>query len=643
LPAVLPAQAEAPVQSRFRVGLDLFCERAILGCVILCILWGPVAFGAVPELSFIPIQGLTVLALALWVVRIWAVKPYRMLWGPMCWGALVFLLYALVRCNIVLLEYPARMELTHVIVYASLFFVVLNNLTRRESAAIVVICLMVLALALSWHAVYQFATKATSVWGVPRKGQYLHRGTATYLNPNHLAGLLGLTLAFTISYTLMSRFNVTAKVFFVYCALSMLAGIAATVSRGGLLATGAMLLLFCLILLTQRGFWLFALAGLIGLMALGYAAVEEFPSIQKRFDEATKGGTVDDIRADYWRAAIHVFEDHPLWGAGPAHFDWEFARYRAPIAQLRPVYAHNDYLNTLADWGAAGLAVIAGACGLLFYGAWKTWPALRQVDPGNGELQKSDKSAFLIGACMGIAMILFHSFVDFNMHVPANAIIVVILMALITGYWRFATERAWKSPPVAGKIVLTMLLLASGTFLAVAGVRNGQEAFWQHRSEDEKATFADRLTGLEKAWEVEPSNYANAYNLAEYYRVSSLDGKPGYEAETKKAMTLYEKSMALNPLDAFVPLRYGMCLDWLGKTNEAGPWFDRAAKLDPINYHIIYYCGRHFVELGDYKTAEEWFDRSLSIQWNDLADFARWDMKQRLADPNGLYQKRTAK
>ncbi len=35
-------------------------------------------------------------------------------------------------------------------------------------------------------------------------------------------------------------------------------------------------------------------------------------------------------------------------------------------------------------------------------------------------------------------------------------------------------------------------------------------------------------------------------------------------------MGLYAKSMALNPLDAFVPLRYGMCLDWLGQTNEAG-------------------------------------------------------------------------
>ena len=83
------------------------------------------------------------------------------------------------------------------------------------------------------------------------------------------------------------------------------------------------------------------------------------------------------MRADYWPAAIEIFKDCiRCGGQGPGHFDSEFARYRPPTVQIRPVYVHNDYLNTLCEWGATGLAIIVAACALLYYGALKTWPAI---------------------------------------------------------------------------------------------------------------------------------------------------------------------------------------------------------------------------------------------------------------------------
>ena len=161
-------------------------------------------------------------------------------------------------------------------------------------------------------------------------------------------------------------------------------------------------------------------------------------------------------------------------GGGPGHFDSEFARYRPLAVQVRPVYAHNDYLNTLAEWGATGLAIIAAACALLYYGALKTWPALRQADLEAGATQKSDRSAFLMGACMGLLAVLFHSVVDFNMHVPANAVIAVTLMALISAQWRFATERFWKNPRCLGKVLLTVTMVAAMAWLAAQGAQGAR-------------------------------------------------------------------------------------------------------------------------------------------------------------------------
>jgi O-antigen ligase len=639
LSAAQQAKMEAPAQSRRQAQLDVFCERGILVVVVLILLWGPLAFGGIPAPAFLVIQGLTILALVLWGVRIWVQRPFRLLWPPICWAVFVFVLYALVRCRLVVLEYVARQELIQVIVYASLFFIIINNLHRRESATVIALCLIALGMVLSWDAVFQFATNHARVWGFARREQFIGRGGGTYINPDHLAGFLGMTIPLALSYTLMSRLSHTMKVLLAYCAVAMLAGIGVSLSRGGIIAAGATLVVFCLVLLFQRGYWLPALGILVGFLALGIAFGEEFESVQKRFEGSFKSGRLVDDRVMYWSAATHIFKDHPMWGGGPGHFDSEFARYRPPAVQTRPVYVHNDYLNTLCEWGVTGMAIIAAVCGLLYYGALKTWPALGQADPEHGGSQTGDRAAFLMGACMGLLALLFHSVVDFNMHVPANAVIAVTLMALISAQWRFATERFWKNPRHLGKILLTATLAAAIAWLAAQGTRRGREAFWLRRAADETASVNDRVAGLEKACEAEPANYENSYNMGEYYRIASQQGNPGYEEQARQAMKWYAKSMASNPLDGYVPMRYGICLDWLGETNRAGAYFDLAEKLDPNNHQMAFFEARHCVELGDYPAAKRWFQHSLDLGWSEVAQGSLDLLNDRMADRYGLYKK----
>ena len=129
------------------------------------------------------------------------------------------------------------------------------------------------------------------------------------------------------------------------------------------------------------------------------------------------------------------------------------------------------------------------------------------------------------------------------------------------------------------------------------------------------------------------------YNLGEYYRLLSLEGNPGYQVQARQALQWYGKSMASNPLDAFVPMRYGMCLDWLGETNEASSYFDLAEKLDPNNARVAFFVGRHSMELGDYPAAQHWFQRSLDLDWEEPAFWSLNMLKDRLADRSGLYKK----
>ena len=85
-----------------------------------------------------------------------------------------------------------------------------------------------------------------------------------------------------------------------------------------------------------------------------------------------------------------------------------------------------------------------------------------------------------------------------------------------------------------------------------------------------------------------------------------LAGGDDFGVLATNAMTWYERAMRANPHDANSPLRYGMCLDWLGRQAEAQPWFDRAAELDPNGYYTVAHVGWHYVQLEDFAAARPW-------------------------------------
>ena len=150
---------------------------------------------------------------------------------------------------------------------------------------------------------------------------------------------------------------------------------------------------------------------------------------------------------------------------GRRHYDYRFRQYRPADVQLRPGWAHNDYLNALAEWGVVGTALVASAWVLLGLGVLKTWPVVRGTPSDLGGGRNSNKFAFVLGASVGLAAILVHSVVDFNMHIPANAILAITLMALLSSCLRFATERYWVTVEAWGKALASAVVLAGVVYL----------------------------------------------------------------------------------------------------------------------------------------------------------------------------------
>lgn len=608
---------------------DKWCERGILGLVLGILVFAPLALGAVGTVAFLVVQVMVMGVMLLWGVRLWVGERAKLLWPPISWAVLAFALYAIGRYATADIEYLARQEMIRVLVYTFLFFAVLNNLHRQETTTVVALTLIFLGMCTAAYAVYQFATGSDYVWNLVKP--YPKRGSGTYICPNHLGGLLEMLFPLALAYTVLGRMKPVLRVVVGYAALVIVAGIVATVSRGTWLGTAAALFLLFGILAFLRRYRIPALALLGLLLVAGVVFMpRQFAFRQRALKLTTTEGRVDDdLRFSMWAPAFRMWRDHPWWGIGPAHFDARFPQYRPEQVQLRPLRAHNDYLNTLADWGLAGAGLVAAAWALAAAGVLKTWGHVRRADTDLGRKRGSNKLAFVLGASAGLVAILCHSVVDFNMHIPANAMVAVTLLALLSGHLRFATEAHWVGARAWMKTAICVALAAGMAYFALKGAQAAHEHAWLTRARRAQAFSTAQVELLKRANLADSQNYETAYRIGEALRRQSQEGGETYDGIegvnygvlAGEAMEWFKRAMELNPWHHQSRLGYGWTLDWLGRKEEAAQYFETARRLDPNGYYTMNYIGLHHVEAGNLAAARMLFERSLRLEWtaNDTA------------------------
>ena len=130
-------------------------------------------------------------------------------------------------------------------------------------------------------------------------------------------------------------------------------------------------------------------------------------------------------RLSVWGEGINVVRAYPLVGAGLGGFESAFLKYKVAEGQFIVDYAHNDYLQGLAELGIAGFAMVA-----LFIGSVVVRSARMALGTADSSSSADSPEGMPIGsaetrwaglACLAaVVAILIHSAVDFNLYVPAN-------------------------------------------------------------------------------------------------------------------------------------------------------------------------------------------------------------------------------
>ncbi len=140
-------------------------------------------------------------------------------------------------------------------------------------------------------------------------------------------------------------------------------------------------------------------------------------------------------RTQQWHVAWKDVRAHPVVGSGAGTFEAVWSRNRPNTSKVRD--AHNLYLETLAELGAPGLLLLAGALVLPFVGITRR----RDLFAGAGAY-----AAFVV-----------HAAVDWDWEIPA-----VTLAALLCG----AALLAGRAPPLrlSARRAIFVVALALGAF-----------------------------------------------------------------------------------------------------------------------------------------------------------------------------------
>ena len=333
--------------------------------------------------------------------------------------------------------YATKIELLKWIAYFALVFLAVESFrsaAQLETLSIFLVSLgfVVALLAIAQH--YTFNGKL--YWFVPLPQSSEPFGP--FVDRDHFAGFVELTaplgLAMLFNGTLRGEKAALVALFTaVPVAALVLCG-----SRGGI-AGFAFAILFLSLISRRRNIGIQQLFAFASLMILCGAFVFWFgaSAMMQRFETLTANSISRDQRVSMDRDTWRIFLDHYSTGTGLGTLETVFPRYETNYAGRVVDHAHNDYLELLAETG-----VIGGFLGLAFI------VLLFRQGLANLNLRKcqSDR-AFYVGALAACTALLAHSFVDFNLHVPANALLFLLLATLASADTRL--RNPW-SAEVAG-------------------------------------------------------------------------------------------------------------------------------------------------------------------------------------------------
>jgi O-antigen ligase len=387
------------------------------------IVFGIAAHGAVENWAQAVLESGAALLFIAWAVRQYFSKR-EMVLSPLLLPLIALSLLALGQLVFrgTVSPYDTRLDLQLLLTYAILLFLATQLFRTADDWRGFVWFIMFFGFLVAIFGILQHLTFNGKLYWF-REMRFGGIPFGPYVNRNHFAGFAELVIPIALVPLVLGKVRRERRFAVSVFALLPIVALFLAASRGGIVSFAAEIGVLALLLALRRAGGRHVLAGgvvlLLAFMLVSWLGVrqilERFSSMQSL--EVT-GGKRASMRHDSWR----IFRDHPWTGTGLGTLPIIFPAYESLYDAKFVNHAHNDYLEMLADTGLIGALCCASFLGLLFFSSLK-------------QLLVTDKSfaaALRLSGLVACCGFLVHSLVDFNLHMPGNALLFFLMAHLAT-------------------------------------------------------------------------------------------------------------------------------------------------------------------------------------------------------------------
>lgn len=405
------------------------------------LLFGPLAFGAVEPWAIFVLQFVSVGVTALWFLRQIRTGYITLRWNPIFLPMCAFAALNIVQCVSGLSGYVhvTRSALLLNISYALVCFLLTQVLDRTTHLRRLGVIFAIYGSGVALFAVLQNLSSPTKLYWLrtPRFGGWIY---GPYVNHNHYAGLMEMLTPIPLVFA-FSRYAHGRKKWLAVCAAAFMgASVFLSGSRGGMAALALEMVIFFWLLFRERTrnrvTLLVGAFFLVTVVSILYTGGSEVSLRVSTLADLKHPDVSADMRLKIAGDTLRMFRAHPFMGWGVGTFADIYPQFRSFYTEAFVNAAHNDYLQALAETGLAGFAILL----------WLLFTAIRSALRKTKNWPSDVNGIASLAALLGICGILMHSAVDFNLEIPANAMLFYTLCTIAAFDSRFRNLRREHRP-----------------------------------------------------------------------------------------------------------------------------------------------------------------------------------------------------
>jgi tetratricopeptide (TPR) repeat protein len=593
------------------------CNYIIEVGIILLIVLTPIYYGSV-DLEAITLIELTILfMLFVWGIGMLAQGNIVFRKTPLDIVILLFCAYCVISTLFFSKYlYASYMGLSLVLCISALYFIIVNNIRTKNQLIRLLVVIFIIGFA---HAFSHLIQNATGL---------LRASTGTMLNVgNHFAGYIVIIIPLAVAISFVVE-DIGKRILLIFASVIMSSAMAFSLIAGAMLAFILSLVLVAVLFASSENTRKKSsiLGGVVICLIViifwfGYKPVFQELLTITNLEAGSPAG-----RLSLWKSTLAMFADNPITGTGLNTFDFIYPQYRLPDLYRQAVYAHSDWLQLLAELGIIGFLIILSGLVIFFITARRGLALVK--------FEQNWIKGLIVGGLSSVIVSSFHALVEFNIHIPAIAVLFVIIIAITVivflGYIKFrqieeeVTESLqWKRQMpiylrVIGGVFLFLLVGASGLLILRSGFA---DSYYRNGIQLESKLFWDEAAGKYKsAFDFSDGNSDYPYALGNIYakrarltKNKEMQGKWG-----RLAIEAYDQAIKICPTNGDYYLAIGNLSEVTGNSEYAELSYTKAISLDLNNafYHKIYgnFCLKH----GNTQKAIGEFRRSLEVYPNDL-------------------------